>query len=68
MIQQVVSVVLENYGGQKTIPDNVVNDNNRWVEAVRKNEGYISCPADTPIRVPSWREVVNDKGEINVTM
>lgn len=64
----VVSVVLENYGGQKTIPDNVVNDNNRWVEAVRKNEGYISCPADTPIRVPSWREVVNDKGEINVTM
>ncbi|KAL2225947.1 uncharacterized protein LOC105159750 isoform X2 [Sesamum indicum] len=45
----IVSVVLENYGGQRN-----------------KTEGPVSPSADLAIKVPSWRMIVNDKGQLNV--
>ncbi|KAL0383551.1 UNVERIFIED_CONTAM: protein SEMI-ROLLED LEAF 2 [Sesamum calycinum] len=45
----IVSVVLENYGGQRN-----------------KTEGLVSPSADLAIKVPSWRMIVNDKGQLNV--
>ncbi|KAL0404913.1 UNVERIFIED_CONTAM: protein SEMI-ROLLED LEAF 2 [Sesamum radiatum] len=45
----IVSVVLENYGGQRN-----------------KTDGLVSPSADLAIKVPSWRMIVNDKGQLNV--
>ncbi|KAL1206888.1 Protein SEMI-ROLLED LEAF 2 [Cardamine amara subsp. amara] len=62
----VVSAVLENYGHPKKLTN--VNDSGRkWVDEVLKNEGHVAY-ADSLINVPSWRTVVNDKGELNVKM
>lgn len=63
----VVSVVLENYGDRKVNTGNLEGSQHRWVEEVRKNEGHVSPSPDTTIRVPSWRAIVNNKGEVNVT-
>ncbi|KAL5743993.1 hypothetical protein ACOSP7_026855 [Xanthoceras sorbifolium] len=60
----IVSVVLENYGGPKKNLENL--EESRWVQEVRKKEGHVS-PPDALIKVPSWRVIVNDKGEINAT-
>ncbi|KAH9648262.1 hypothetical protein KPL70_025516 [Citrus sinensis] len=62
----VVSVVLENYGGPRRNSENSGQNQSRWVEEVRKKEGHVSPLPDVSIRVPSWRLMVNEKGEINV--
>lgn len=64
----VVSVVLENYGGPKRNSENSDQNQSRWVEEVRKKEGHVSPLPDVLIRVSSWRLMVNEKGEINVPM
>ncbi|XP_019059160.1 PREDICTED: uncharacterized protein LOC104824606 [Tarenaya hassleriana] len=62
----VVAVVLENYGHPKIQSD--ANESDRkWVNEVLKNEG-LTAHAGSLISVPSWRNVVNDKGELNVKM
>ncbi|KAH9678981.1 hypothetical protein KPL71_025927 [Citrus sinensis] len=61
----VVSVVLENYGGPRRNSENSGQNQSRWVEEVRKKEGHVSPLPDVSIRVPSWRLMVNEKGEIN---
>ncbi|KAK2653214.1 hypothetical protein Ddye_013070 [Dipteronia dyeriana] len=61
----IVSVVLENYGGPKRNLENP--EESRWVQEVCKNESHVS-PPDALIKVPSWRVIVNDKGEINASM
>jgi hypothetical protein len=62
----VVSAVLENYGHPKILTN--ANDSGRkWVDEVLKNEGHVAYE-DSLINVPSWRTVVNDKGELNVKM
>ena len=48
--------------------ENLEGSEHRWVEEVRKNEGHVSPTPDTTIRVSSWRNIVNDKGEVNVTL
>ncbi|KAF5737694.1 hypothetical protein HS088_TW13G00582 [Tripterygium wilfordii] len=67
----VVSVVLENYGGPRKDLQNLDSNNpcpqSRWVQEVLKNEGHVSPSQDVLIRVPSWRTIVNEKGDINVT-
>ncbi|KAJ7976793.1 ARM repeat superfamily protein [Quillaja saponaria] len=67
----IVSVVLENY----EVPKKNVDSNhaqhgtqNRWVQEVLKNECHASMLPDVKLAVPSWRSIVNDKGELNVTM
>ncbi|XP_048225629.1 protein SEMI-ROLLED LEAF 2 [Ricinus communis] len=70
----IVSVILENYGGCKknsgNLEINKQGPQNRWVEEVLKNEGHVihvSLPPEFITTVPSWRTVVNEKGEVNVT-
>ncbi|KAD0702503.1 hypothetical protein E3N88_43834 [Mikania micrantha] len=58
----IVSVVLENYGASGK--DTYSQNQNRWVQEVLKNERNIS--PNGLMKVPSWREIVNEKGEVNV--
>ncbi|CAN8317887.1 unnamed protein product [Cochlearia groenlandica] len=62
----VVSAVLENYGHPKKVT-NVNDSGKKWVDEVLKNEGHVAH-ADSLINVPSWRTIVNEKGELNVKM
>ncbi|KAJ4971996.1 hypothetical protein NE237_005095 [Protea cynaroides] len=66
----VVSVVLENYGGPKKNSEDL-NDSqgaqNRWVQEVLKEEGHVS-QTDATTGVTSWRRILNDNGEINLSM
>ncbi|XP_072952625.1 protein SEMI-ROLLED LEAF 2-like [Typha angustifolia] len=61
----VVSVVLENYGKQKKSDDlhqgNQVS-HNRWVHEVLKAEGHVSPSPFIISRVPSWKSIVNGQG------
>ncbi|KAJ6995550.1 hypothetical protein NC653_018121 [Populus alba x Populus x berolinensis] len=63
----IVSVVLKNYGGPKRISENLDTDKpgpqNRWVQEVLKNEGLATPLPEVITRVPSWRTIVNERGE-----
>lgn len=59
----IVSVVLENYG--VTEKDSNNPNQNRWVQEVLKDERNITPNA--LMKVPSWRTIVNEKGEVTVT-
>lgn len=62
--KQLVSVVLENYGGPNKKLENVENDkqgHQSWVQEVLKNEGHVSSSPGVPIRLPSWQTILNDK-------
>ncbi|KAL7097914.1 hypothetical protein ACP275_10G173100 [Erythranthe tilingii] len=60
----IVSVVLENYSGQSKESDGPTQS--RWVQEVHKTEGHISPSPDVALKVPSWKMIVNDKGQLNV--
>ncbi|XP_042025518.1 protein SEMI-ROLLED LEAF 2-like [Salvia splendens] len=60
----IVSVVLENYKGQSK--ESGGSEQNGWVQEVNKAEGYISPSIDAATKVPSWRIIVNEKGQLNV--
>ncbi|KAL5537504.1 hypothetical protein UlMin_045125 [Ulmus minor] len=62
----VASVVLENYGGQKDSSGNLEGSQNSWVQEVRRNEGRFSSSPDATMRAPSWRDIINEKGQVNV--
>ncbi|XP_042513279.1 protein SEMI-ROLLED LEAF 2-like isoform X2 [Macadamia integrifolia] len=67
----VVSVVLENYGGPKKNsedPNEKQGGQNRWVQEVLKEEGHVPPRTDATTGVTSWRRILNDKGEINLSM
>lgn len=66
MLNQIVAVVLENYGGHKYPSENLESSKSRWVQEVRKNEGHVSPSPDVNINVPSWSSIVDEKGELNV--
>ncbi|GMH20156.1 hypothetical protein Nepgr_021997 [Nepenthes gracilis] len=59
----VASVVLENYGVYEN--DDKQGCQNRWLQEVQKNEGHVIPSPDVMYRVPSWRLIVNEKGEVN---
>ena len=67
---QVVQVVLESYRPQKINTDN--NDTEAqgsgWTEEVLKAEGRASSSPSpfTISRIPSWKSIVSDKGEIQL--
>ncbi|XVF07235.1 hypothetical protein REPUB_Repub06bG0121300 [Reevesia pubescens] len=63
----IVSVVLENYGGPMKNLENLNGAQRRWVQEVLKNEGHVSPSPDILVTVPSWGTIVNDEGELNVT-
>ncbi|XP_047966631.1 protein SEMI-ROLLED LEAF 2-like [Salvia hispanica] len=60
----IVSVVLENYKGQSK--ESGGSEQNGWVQEVNKAEGFNSPSVDTATKVPSWRIIVNEKGQLNV--
>ncbi|KAL6530458.1 hypothetical protein OROMI_028347 [Orobanche minor] len=60
----IVSVVLESYEG--TSKELVEPNQNRWVQEVQKTEGHISPSPDVAMKAPSWKVIVNDKGQLNV--
>ncbi|BFG38111.1 hypothetical protein CerSpe_243850 [Prunus speciosa] len=62
----IVAVILENYGGPKYPSENLESSKSRWVQEVRKNEGHVSPSPDVKINVPSWSSIVDEKGELNV--
>ncbi|OIW11456.1 hypothetical protein TanjilG_26822 [Lupinus angustifolius] len=66
----IVSVVLENYGGPKENSSNLDHEEqgpeNKWVQEVMTNEDQISPLLDIKKRNPSWSTIVNDKGEVIV--
>lgn len=62
----VVGVVLENYGGFKENTDET-SDNKQGLSEVDQVEGHMSSSPDAITMAPSWRRVVNEKGQINVT-
>uniref|UniRef100_A0A1D1ZEH0 Protein EFR3 B n=1 Tax=Anthurium amnicola TaxID=1678845 RepID=A0A1D1ZEH0_9ARAE len=68
----VVSVVLENYGNPHKKVESFEHGNegtqNRWVQEVLKIEGHVSPSPAAIARVPSWKKIVNEKGELNVTL
>ncbi|KAF3442547.1 hypothetical protein FNV43_RR16463 [Rhamnella rubrinervis] len=63
----VVSVVLENYGGCKKRENPEGSTGSKWLQEVKKNEGHVNPSTDMAMRVPSWKAIVTDKGEVNVT-
>ncbi|KAK9154874.1 hypothetical protein Sjap_002354 [Stephania japonica] len=67
----VVAVVLENYGAHERKLENTDHaeqeGQHRWVQEVLRVEGHVS-PSNGIARVPSWRNLVNEKGEINVSL
>ncbi|GKV25742.1 hypothetical protein SLEP1_g35137 [Rubroshorea leprosula] len=65
-LDNVVSVVLENYEVPKKNSENL-DGQNRWVEEVLKNEGLVP-PSDAFTKAPSWRTIVNDKGELTAAV
>lgn len=62
---QIVSVVLENYRSPSKEEPQDPNQN-RWVQEVRKIEGHTSPSPEALMKVPSWKMIVNEKGELNV--
>ncbi|KAF3779355.1 hypothetical protein EJ110_NYTH41675 [Nymphaea thermarum] len=68
----VVSVALENYGSAKTKSENPSegnqSPNDRWVQEVLKVEGHFFPLPNAVVRLPSWNRIVNDKGEVNLTV
>ncbi|KAJ6826892.1 uncharacterized protein M6B38_369555 [Iris pallida] len=67
----IVTVILENYDvpHQKSedVEDGSQDQQKKWVQEVLKTEGHVT-PSPALIRVPSWKDIVNDKGELNVTI
>ncbi|XVE61142.1 hypothetical protein DITRI_Ditri06bG0016200 [Diplodiscus trichospermus] len=63
----IVSVVLENYGGSRENSENLNGAQSQLEEEVLKDEGHASSSPNVLKTVPSWRTIVNDKGELNVT-
>ncbi|KAF1897601.1 hypothetical protein Lal_00032358 [Lupinus albus] len=67
----IVSAVLENYGGPnensaKRDHDEEQSPGSKWIQEVVTNEDHISPFTDVKKRNPSWSTVVNDKGEVIV--
>lgn len=60
---QIVSVVLENYGS----PNKELQDPNQDRLEMSKAEGRTSPSPEILTKVPSWKMIVSDKGETNVT-
>ncbi|GMJ02332.1 EFR3 OF PLANT 2 [Hibiscus trionum] len=58
----IVSVVLENYGDPRKSLENPDGAQSQLEEDVLKDEGHV------PITFPSWDTIVNDKGELNVSV
>lgn len=68
----VVTVVLENYGNTHLCSENVQDGEqgtqNKWVREVLKTEGHVSPNLGEHARLLSWKNLVNEKGELCLTI
>ncbi|KAL5986775.1 hypothetical protein ACLOJK_015108 [Asimina triloba] len=67
----IVSAVLENYSSTGKEVDGRNSDQgpqSSWVQEAKKTDDFVSPSPDVIIRVPSWKNIVNDRGELNVTV
>ncbi|OIW05216.1 hypothetical protein TanjilG_14769 [Lupinus angustifolius] len=66
----IVSVVLENYGGPNENSTNLDHEEqsheSKWIQDVMTDEDHVSPFIDVKKRNPSWSSIVNDKGEVIV--
>ncbi|WOK94081.1 hypothetical protein Cni_G02783 [Canna indica] len=71
-IDSIVTAVLENYGVSKKKPEDGQQGEqaiqSRWVQEVLKTEGHVAPSPFIMTRIPSWKNIVNDKGELNLTV
>lgn len=58
---------MENYGGFKESTDEF-SDGSQGILEVDQGAGHVSSPLDAITRAPSWKMVVNEKGQLNVTV
>ncbi|KAK9682989.1 hypothetical protein RND81_10G111100 [Saponaria officinalis] len=64
----VVSVVLENYSSpQQTSGNDTDKQRSERVQEVCKDESHVTPSPELMTRIPSWRVIVNTKGELNMT-
>ncbi|KAK8967044.1 hypothetical protein KSP40_PGU008773 [Platanthera guangdongensis] len=68
----IVSVVLENYGNPNKSSEDLhgcdQDKGNKWIQEVLKTEGHVSPPPTAVERIVSWNNLVNDRGELNLTI
>ncbi|MCL7038359.1 hypothetical protein MKW94_005103 [Papaver nudicaule] len=68
----VVSVVLDNYGSTRKTSENNDQDkpgsHSHWVQEVLKSEGHISPSPEIMERVSSWKKLVDEKGQMHVSL
>ncbi|KAI3984401.1 hypothetical protein MKX01_011355, partial [Papaver californicum] len=68
----VVSVVLDNFGSTRKTSDNKDQDklgsHSHWVQEVLKSEGHVSPSPEIMERVSSWKKLVDEKGEMHVSL
>ncbi|KAM7530084.1 hypothetical protein LguiB_033494 [Lonicera macranthoides] len=63
----IVSVVLENYEDPSKDSNDTNKDQEKGVQRMVKDEGNDTPSPEYLAKLPSWRGIVNDKGEVNVT-
>lgn len=67
-------MVMENYGGTSTQKSSNgaghtdSGSQNRWVQEVLKEEVHVHASSDPIVRIPSWKMIVTENGELNVAM
>ncbi|PKA47054.1 hypothetical protein AXF42_Ash011728 [Apostasia shenzhenica] len=68
----VVTVVLENFRSShqslEDYQDGEQGNQNKWVREVLKAEGHVSLSAAATTRLPPWKNLMNDSGELNLTL
>lgn len=40
----------------------------RWMQEMLKNEGQVDSSAEDTAKIPTWDQVVTEKGELNMTI
>ncbi|KAK9041398.1 hypothetical protein V6N11_016500 [Hibiscus sabdariffa] len=63
----IVSVVLENYGVPKKNSENLNSSQSQWVQEVQRTDSCDTSLHNVLIKVPSWQRLVNVNGELNVS-
>lgn len=60
----VVTAVLDNYEGLNKKSEDGDSSESKWVQEVHKTEGHSSPSPVSMTTIPSWKDIVNDRGEL----
>ncbi|XP_020268718.1 uncharacterized protein LOC109844168 [Asparagus officinalis] len=64
----VVTVVLENYEGPHKKSEDGDASQRKWVQEVLQTGGHASPSLGAMPQIPSWKDIVNDGGELNISI